>query len=144
MVAVLVCDDGPLADRPVRVRSRAAAASADGPVPSLRPANPGRATVRRRRLVVLTSLVLAVAGGWFALQAALGWIGGGPLTATGQPGGLRSVATRVWVVRSGDTLWGIAAASGASGDLRPLVDRLSDEVGHRPLQPGERVTLPGP
>lgn len=53
-------------------------------------------------------------------------------------------SARVWIVRPGDTLWSIALASGAKGDIRPLVDRLSKEVGGRPLQVGERIVLPGP
>lgn len=54
----------------------------------------------------------------------------------------RLASARVWIVRPGDTLWGIALASGAKGDIRPYVDRLSSEVGGRPLQVGERIVLP--
>lgn len=80
--------------------------------------------------------------GLLSLHGALGWVGGGPLTTAGLPGVPQPAAARVWVVRPGDTLWGIARATGATGDLRPLVDRLSAEVGGQPLQPGEHIALP--
>ncbi|MBO0732668.1 MAG: LysM peptidoglycan-binding domain-containing protein, partial [Acidimicrobiaceae bacterium] len=102
--------------------------------PRLRPVTGSR---RRRvfwfrRFMALALLAAIAAALWFAVAATLGWIGGGPLTAAGQPGGMRPAAQHVWVVRPGDTLWGIAAATGDHGDLRPLVDRLSDEIGGRP------------
>jgi LysM repeat protein len=48
----------------------------------------------------------------------------------------------VYVVQPGDTLWSIARAAQVGEDLRPVVDRLAAEVGHRPLQPGQRLVLP--
>jgi hypothetical protein len=45
-------------------------------------------------------------------------------------------------VRPGDTLWSIALASGARGDIRPEVDALSSEVHGQALQVGERIVLP--
>jgi len=121
-------------------RIRAVAAPPVHPVGLRRPS---AAVVRRRRLAMLAGLLLALVGGWFALQAALGLFGGGPLATTGQPGGLRPAAARVWVVQPGDTIWTIArAVSGGRGDERPLVDRLSAEVGDRALQVGQRIPLP--
>ena len=61
---------------------------------------------------------------------------------TGQPA---PAAARVYVVRSGDTLWGIARAQAGSGeDLRPLVDRLV-RVNHlraAAIVPGQQLVLP--
>ncbi|MHB1535478.1 MAG: LysM peptidoglycan-binding domain-containing protein [Acidimicrobiales bacterium] len=100
------------------------------------------AVLRRRRLVALVLISLVVLGGWLALQAALGRTGDGPLAVAGPPGGTGLGGERVWVVEPGDTLWSIAVASGAHGDIRPLVDRLSAEVGGRPLAVGQRIVVP--
>jgi hypothetical protein len=131
VVAVAVSDSLTHGGTPPRARLR--------PVADVRP----RPVFWLRRLVALASLAVISVAAWFGVYATLGWIGGGPLTAAGQPGGMRPAAARVWVVRPGDTLWSIAAATGDRGDLRPLVDHLSDEIGGRPLQPGERLVLPG-
>ena len=55
-------------------------------------------------------------------------------------------AQRVYVVRSGDTLWRIAReqAPSRSADLRPLVDRLI-QVNHlqgATIRPGQQLVLP--
>jgi hypothetical protein len=81
-------------------------------------------------------------GVWFGLQAALGRIGGSPLATAGAPGGLQPAASRTWIVRPGDTLWSIAEALDATGDVRPLVDRLAAEVGTTALYPGESIAIP--
>ncbi len=46
-------------------------------------------------------------------------------------------------VRAGDTLWGIARRIQPTGDVRPLVDRLTAAYGAAPLQPGQQLTVPG-
>ncbi|MCU4183710.1 LysM peptidoglycan-binding domain-containing protein [Acidiferrimicrobium sp. IK] len=102
---------------------------------------PTSVVYRRRRGVALAGTALLLIGFWFALQAALGGTGGGPLTATGAAVGTPAAA-KVWVVRPGDTLWSIALRSGARGDIRPVVDRLAEETGGQPLQVGERILLP--
>jgi len=104
--------------------------------------HPGPAVLRRRRLVAIAALVLLLMVVWFGLQAALGRIGGSPLATTGAPGGLQPAASRVWIVRSGDTLWTIAEAMDPRGDVRPLVDRLAAEVGSTTLYPGESIAIP--
>ena len=110
--------------------------------PSRPPGGSGLPAVyRRRRAVALAGLALLLFGLWFALQAAVGGAGGGPLTATGAATGIPAAA-HVWVVRPGDTLWSIALRSGARGDIRPVVDRLAAQTGGRPLQVGQRVLLP--
>jgi hypothetical protein len=106
------------------------------------PARPGPAVLRRRRTVAVALSVLALAGVWFGLQAALGRIGGGPLATTGAPGGPRPAAGRIWIVRSGDTLWSIAEAADPGRDVRPLVDRLAATIGSTELYPGEAVAFP--
>jgi hypothetical protein len=90
--------------------------------------------------VLLLAAFLATS--WIGLQAALGRIGGDPLVATGAPGGLQAAASRVWIVRPGDSLWSIAQAIDPRGDVRPLVDRLATELKSTNLYPGETVAIP--
>ncbi len=48
-------------------------------------------------------------------------------------------------VRSGDTLWSIAAAhTSADGNIESTIDRISavNHLGTAPLQPGERLRIP--
>jgi hypothetical protein len=105
---------------------------------------------RRRRLVVATSALLLVSVSIAVLSAAgsaLAHTGGGPLTATGVQGspavqGGGPLAGRTWVVRPGDTIWGIATALEPGRDVRPLVDRLEAELGTAALQPGQVVRIP--
>jgi nucleoid-associated protein YgaU len=105
-----------------------------------------RVAANRRRAVFLVLIAAALAAAvsvLLALQAALGGGAGGPLTAgAASAGAPRPAATRVWVVRPGDTLWTIAEAVHPRGDVRPLVDRLSAQVGGRPLTVGRLLTLP--
>jgi hypothetical protein len=103
---------------------------------------PSRHVYLRRRVLAVGLLAAMAVVGFIALQAAVGRAGGGPLTATGSARGLQPTASRVWVVQPGDTLWTIARAVGVKGDIRPFVDRLSAEVGGKPLQVGERIALP--
>jgi nucleoid-associated protein YgaU len=111
--------------------------------PAVVPARPPAAVLRRRRMVAAGLLVATTMGALIGLQAALGRIGGGPLAATGAPGGLQPAATRVWVVRPGDTLWSIAEAVDPGGDVRPLVDRLAAQVRSTALFAGETIAIPG-
>ena len=57
----------------------------------------------------------------------------------------RPVSGRTYVVRAGDTIWGIARrAVGSEGDPRPLVDLLI-RVNHLEdgiIFPGERLAMP--
>jgi len=103
---------------------------------------PSPAVMRRRRTVAGALLLLVLGGMWFGLQAALGRIGGGPLVTTGAPGGLQPAASRVWIVRPGDSLWSIAQTVDPGGDVRPLVDRLAAKLASTTLYPGETVAIP--
>ena len=93
------------------------------------------AVYRRRRVVALGLVAGVVVVPWLAVRVVNDSAAGGPLPS-------RATAAHVWVVHPGDTLWGIAVASGDRGDVRPLVDELSAEVHGQPLQVGERITLP--
>jgi LysM repeat protein len=64
----------------------------------------------------------------------------------GRPGvgASRPAAARVYVVRPGDTLWGIAAGLvGRAGDPRPVVDRLArlNRVQGGVIRPGQELRL---
>ncbi|HET9690417.1 MAG TPA: hypothetical protein VFP61_04655 [Acidimicrobiales bacterium] len=97
---------------------------------------PSAATYRRRRLAALGLAVLAGAGLWLVVHGLAGVLAG---SAGAAP---RPVAAHTWVVRPGDTAWGIALASGATGDIRPVVDAIEAQVGGGPLVVGERISLP--
>ena len=133
---------------PVRRPSPAVRRSAPAvrrPSPEVRrtPTVSRRVAANRRRAVVLVALVLALVSLLFALRAALGGGAGGPLTiGAASAGAPQPAAAHAWQVRPGDTLWSIAVAVHPHGDVRPLVDRLSNQVGGRPLMVGQRLTLP--
>ena len=89
----------------------------------------------------MTAVVLLLLAGY----GIAGADGAGPATvrsATDQRSDAPRSAARVHVVRPGDTLWSIARAAQPSGDVRPLVERLSQQTGAR-LDVGMRVEVPG-
>lgn len=119
-------------------------ALAAGPLgrPSRR--RPEPAVFRRRRLLAAGLVLLALAAALVLVQLVQAGTGGGPLTTTGAaagPGMIPAGASE-YVVRPGDTLWSIAAAIEPGQDQRPLVDRLSAEVGGASLYPGEVIPIP--
>jgi hypothetical protein len=104
------------------------------------PGRPTPAVYRHRRLVAAGVSIFFVAALIVVAVSALSRAGGGPLSVTG--GGATPASSRVWVVRPGDTLWAIATTLQPGADVRPLVDRLSAEVGGATIYPGERVPVP--
>lgn len=116
----------PVTPRPVRQRPRPAA------------------VYRRRRLMVATVFLGALlAGSWV-----LGALGGGSLAASEAKAPsavelrMEPVSQATHVVAPGDTLWSIARQLAPEGDVRPVVDALAAHRNGRPLQVGERITLP--
>ena len=92
-----------------------------------------RTRVRRRRLTALC----AAAG----LAAVLS----GPVAnAVGMGGAPEARASRTYVVRSGDTLWSIAARFAPSTDPRVMVDAIasSNDVDPGALVPGQQLSIP--
>ena len=66
--------------------------------------------------------------------------GAGP-EAAAPPAGDAPAA--VYVVRPGDTVWSIASTLQPDGDVRDLVDRLTERAGGSALQAGQRIALDG-
>jgi Tfp pilus assembly protein FimV len=96
-------------------------------------ASMGRTRVRRRRLV--------------ALCAAIGLVGvlSGPVAHAVGVGGAQAARTsRTYVVRSGDTLWSIAARFEPSTDPRIVIDAITSANGVDPgaLVPGQQLSIP--
>jgi hypothetical protein len=69
--------------------------------------------------------------------------GSGGLAA---PGPVRTgavlTAHSVYIVRPGDTLWSIAERLVPQGDPRPLMAKLSRQIGGDTVRPGARLILP--
>jgi LysM repeat protein len=103
------------------------------------------AIVRRRLVAVGVVVALLV-----ALGVLLGRAGGTPSLGTGETGQRvvegravpLPVASKVYVVQSGDTLWRIARVLQPEGDVRPLVYQLERTRHGAPLRVGERIALP--
>ncbi|HEV7885999.1 MAG TPA: LysM peptidoglycan-binding domain-containing protein [Acidimicrobiales bacterium] len=110
------------------------------------------ALMRRRALAV--GLVVALLLGLGVLLGRTGHAAAGAGGADGVGRAVRSVpsvgvdaatlpvATRAYVVQSGDTLWRIARALQPDGDVRPLVSQLERARHGAPLRVGERIVLP--
>lgn len=110
-----------------------------GPPAARRP-RPSRVVLRRRWTVVVGLSLVAALAVLMGVRALLGLGAGSP--ATSSVGPFQPAAAHVVIVRPGDTLWSIATALEPHADVRPLVDQLSDEVGGRALQVGQRLSVP--
>jgi len=99
----------------------------------------GADVVRRRRIVlgtVAVALLTALALPWSGT-------GGHPLATPGPALAGQTVAGHLtYVVRTGDSLWSIAERFDPTADPRPLVARLTTQVGRDTVVPGERIVLP--
>jgi hypothetical protein len=58
------------------------------------------------------------------------------------PRGLGSPSARSYIVKPGDTLWGIATALAGDGDPRPIVARLAQQAPSGLVVVGQRLVLP--
>ena len=78
------------------------------------------------------------------VMLALPWggTGGHSLAVPGAAHGGVLLAGNEYVVRQGDTLWGIAERLAPDGDPRPLMARLETEVGGDDIRPGQVLRLP--
>lgn len=92
---------------------------------------------RRRRVAAGVALALVGALLWtIATWATNSTIGVDPVGADRS-----GLATEVYVVQPGDTLWSIAAQLDNDGDVRDTVDRLADRNGGSALAAGQRLVL---
>jgi Tfp pilus assembly protein FimV len=113
---------------------------------------------RRRRLVVLTVVLIAAVGVLAAVQSAAGASGvvtasdlGGtavsnpaPAPASGAPKADRAgePASVFYVVQPGDTVWSIARALRPRGDVSGLIAAISAANGGVKLDVGQKLILP--
>lgn len=106
---------------------------------------------RRRRAVVGLVLATAVVAVLLARSASSGTVdapsvvtaasSGAPAVVV--PAAAPAVAPRAYVVRPGDTVWSIAQKLRPEGDVRDLVDQLTERAGGSGLQAGQRIALDG-
>jgi nucleoid-associated protein YgaU len=106
-------------------------------VRSVRTASPPT-VYRRRRAVALVVVVTAGAALVLALQGLLASLAGGSSAGPDRP----PAPAAVYVVKPGDTFWGIAHQLDPGGDPRPLVARMVAAHGSPALVAGERLVLP--
>ncbi len=98
-----------------------------------------RVALGLRRMSAACLSVGALVALWFGLSALTGARAASVVVPAG------SVATQGgfrYVVQPGDTLWSIASGFEPGADPRPLVDRLSAQIGGGTLVPGESLLLP--
>jgi hypothetical protein len=117
---------------------------------------PGRlaaqAAYRRRRVLALVGLLVAVACTFLLADAIASRLadGGVPSTAVGEltptsadaSGAAGVAAPPEVVVQPGDTLWSIASAVAPDRDVRITVDELVRLNGNQPIVVGQRLALP--
>ena len=99
----------------------------------------GRTRVRRRRRLALATMAVAVGVVLSAPVAAALGRHGGP-----DPGSPARRGERVYVVRSGDTLWSIAERVDGDTDPRAVVDAIAARNAIDPgsVFPGESLVIP--
>jgi Tfp pilus assembly protein FimV len=89
---------------------------------------------------IVVAMVLAVGIGRGAFAA----LAPAPARPSSAPAASSSSAApgATVTVEAGDSLWTIARKVQPTGDVRPLVDRLSAAYGDAPLQVGQQLTIP--
>lgn len=137
----------PVPARPTRPTRPTGPTGPTGPA-SPAGARPMAATYRRRRLVALALLATLLTGLWLAGGAAWSVVAAradavATADAVPAPEAVAPAPSRVYVVRAGDTLWGIARDLQPEGDIRPLVDLLAERNGGSRLEAGQRLSLDG-
>lgn len=101
---------------------------------------PSGLVILRRRAMALVLVMLVGAGAWSLASAGVSWLSAEQ--ASPAPAAATSAPVTEWRVKQGDTLWAIARSAQPTGDVRPLVQRLSAERGGQPLQVGETIKIP--
>lgn len=122
-----------------------------GPVTTARPVA-AAATFRRRRLVAMVLLI----GLAFTIQSTATSLIGAVWADQAVPGGTPAAqvvaplevpgpagSRHEYVVQPGDSLWTIAERLQPAGDIRPLVDALSERAGSSSVRVGQRIDLDG-
>lgn len=99
---------------------------------------PVSARVRRRRLLLAATVVALLV----VLALPWGGTGGCSLATPGTARGGSLVAGSYYVVRPGDTIWGIATRLSGGSDPQPVVAELESEAGGDHVAPGQVLVLP--
>jgi nucleoid-associated protein YgaU len=93
----------------------------------------------RRRLLAVVLFAVLVLGAVVAGRSLVGSITAAPVAP---PLATESVASSTYVVQPGDTVWSVARAVHAHGDVRGVVDRLVAANGGSTLRVGQRIRVP--
>lgn len=108
---------------------------------------PSPAQARRRPVVLAgAAAVTVVACLWLsgALDGGSGLQGRSGFQRVGAvPAGVARAGARVYVVRPGDTIWGIATTLAGDGDPRPIMQALERQIGGGAVVVGQRLCLVG-
>jgi hypothetical protein len=95
------------------------------------------AVIRRRVLLGAAALAMLV-----LLALPWGGTGGRSLATPGAARGGSLQPGAMYVVRPGDTVWGIAERIASNGNVQPVVAKLEAEIGGDSIQPGQVIRLP--
>jgi nucleoid-associated protein YgaU len=90
-------------------------------------------------------LALVVLAGLSAGVQTVSSLGDGPTDSSAGPtvASAPIAGAGTYVVQPGDTLWSIASALPADGDVREVVAELADRSGGAALRPGQQISLDG-
>jgi hypothetical protein len=100
------------------------------------------AAVARRRTYLVRRVAAATVLACVVGALLWGLVALGAPPATHSLGTAPDITSSHYVVRPGDSLWGIASALHRGGDVRDVVDRLAQANGSDTVYAGEAITIP--
>jgi hypothetical protein len=138
--------DGVTIGSAARTASRSSQHPAFGPTgrPSLVVIEGGRspAAVAHRRTYTIAQMVVGAVAAIVVAVLLWGLLSLGSPPASHPLGTAPHITSTRYLVRPGDSLWGIATALHRGGDVRDVVDRLAQVNGSATVFAGQAITIP--